>query len=328
MKKTGLWLMIVIMCLYMLAAFSLYGSKEEEEAAPEEKIVVAHLGVRHGFPYRIAVEDTIRDEAERLGIELIQYDNDLDIQKAFDQIEDAMLQNPDVLIVPVLDAKAYIEPLKKAHEKGFKIVTETASVAEEGYPYIDAYVGSDPETQGRLAAELMVQGLKEKFGDNISGRKIVIIEGHPGEDAQIFRSKGFEDRLAEIASGVEILDKQAADWSKAKALDVMEDYLVKYKQIDGFYSQDDTMAVGAIEAIKEAGRLDEIIVVGINGNADGLTSIKNGEMYGTISQSPVICGKLVVQVAHKLAKGEDVEFFNIQPMPKITIENADEFLPW
>ena len=86
--------------------------------------------------------------------------------------------------------------------------------------------------------------------------------------------------------------------------------------------------LGAIEAIKEAGRLDEIVTVGINGNADGLASVKKGEMYGTISQSPVICGKLVVQIAYKLAMGEDVDFFNIQPMPKITKDNADDFLPW
>jgi len=295
-----------------------------ETTVAEKVPFVVHLGVRHGFPYRTAIEDTIIATAKEMGIKFQQFDCDLDIQKHFQQLQDAMLLKPDAIIFPILDAKAYVEPVKNAFDKGFKIIAETANIDPSGYPYIKAFVGPDAETQGRLAGELMIDALKAKFGD-IKGKKIVIIEGHAGEDAQILRSKGFEDVLKEMAPEVEVLDKQAADWDKQKALSIMEDYLVKYKQIDGLYAQDDPMGVGAIEAIKAAGRLDKIVVIGIGGSKDGIASIKAGEMYGTVLQSPYIGGKLVVEIAVKVAKGEEVEFLNIQPLPKITKENVADY---
>jgi len=301
-------------------------AEEEEEVEEEDdKYLIVHLGVRHGFPYRIAIEDTMLEEASKLDdVEFLQWDCDLDLQKHFDQLQDAMLLNPDCIIYPILDAQAYVEPVKEAYDKGFKILAETANIAPEGYPYIVGFGGPDPEVQGRLAAELAIDGLTEKFGST-EGLKAVIIEGHPGEDAQIKRSSGFEAVIEEQATGIEILDKQAASWDKQKALTIMEDYLVKFPEIDLVYAQDGPMALGAIDAIKAAGRLDEMLVIGIGGFTDELISIENGELYGSVLQSPILGGQQIIELAYKVAKGEEIEFFNIMPMPKITIENVADF---
>jgi ribose transport system substrate-binding protein len=105
----------------------------------------------------------------------------------------------------------------------------------------------------------------------------------------------------------------------------MEAFLVKYDDIDGVYSGDDNMGVGALNAAKAAGRTEGIIFVGATNFAVGYDAMERGEYWGSIYQSPVDDAEAALQTALDVLAGEDVPFLNYFDTPKITQDNMDEF---
>ncbi|WP_246386089.1 sugar ABC transporter substrate-binding protein, partial [Halomonas campaniensis] len=148
---------------------------------------------------------------------------------------------------------------------------------------------------------------------------------HPGYTTAIERAAGFEERLAELCPGVELMETQPGNWNRERAQRVMEDFLTKYDRIDGVYSGDDNMGVGALNAAKGAGRADEIIFIGATNFAVGYDAIARGEYYGSIYQSPVDDAEAALQTALDVLAGEEVPKLNFFETPKITAENLEEF---
>ena len=105
----------------------------------------------------------------------------------------------------------------------------------------------------------------------------------------------------------------------------MEAFLVKYDDIDGVYSGDDNMGVGALNAARAAGRADDIIFVGATNFAVGYEAMAAGDYWGSIYQSPVDDAEAALRTAIDVLNGEDVPFLNYFDTPKITQDNMDEF---
>ena len=111
------------------------------------------------------------------------------------------------------------------------------------------------------------------------------------------------------------------------ATSIMESWVLKYPNIDGVFGHDDTLAVGAADAAKAAG-ITDIVIIGIGGSGEGLAAVKSGDLYGTNLQSPVEDAKLAMEKAVAIANGEEVkDFFYYIPIPKVTMENVDQFEP-
>jgi ribose transport system substrate-binding protein len=154
--------------------------------------------------------------------------------------------------------------------------------------------------------------------------RVVQITGQPGYTTAIERAEGFEERLPEVCPNVTLVDSQPGNWNREDSQQVMEAFLVKYDDIDGVYSGDDNMGVGALNAAKP--RADEgIIFVGATNFAVGYDAMERGEYWGSIYQSPVDDAEAALQTALDVLAGEDVPFLNYFDTPKITQENMDEF---
>jgi ribose transport system substrate-binding protein len=121
------------------------------------------------------------------------------------------------------------------------------------------------------------------------------------------------------------METQPADWNREKAQRVMENFLVKYDRIDGVYSGDDNMGVGALNAAKAAGRAEDIVFIGATNFAVGYEAMGRGEYYGSVYQSPVEDAKNALDTALAVLAGEEVAFLNYFDTPKITQANMDEF---
>jgi ribose transport system substrate-binding protein len=182
--------------------------------------------------------------------------------------------------------------------------------------------GPDNITQGARSAEIMCDKFKEMGIENEA--QVVQITGQPGYTTAIERAKGFEDRLPEVCPNVTLVETQPGDWNREKSQQVMEAFLVKYDDIDGVYSGDDNMGVGALNAAKAAGR-EGIIFVGATNFAVGYEAMERGEYWGSIYQSPVDDAEAALQTAIDVLNGEDVPFLNYFDTPKITQDNMDEF---
>lgn len=273
--------------------------------------------------YQTTYEQAFVDyAAEKENVEAVVLDAGGDVARQIAQMQDLIQQNVDAIIIWPTQGKAVVPAVRQANQAGIPVVVTNSKIAEEGNEFIAAFSGPDNITQGQYAAELMCQGLKERGKE---AGQIVQIAGQPGYTTAMERAKGFEDRLPEICPDVELLETQPADWNREKAQRVMENFLVKYDQIDGVYAGDDNMGVGALNAAKAAGRADEIVFVGATNFAVGYEAIGRGEYYGSVYQSPVEDAKNALDTAIAVINGEDVPFLNYFDTPKITEENMDQF---
>jgi ribose transport system substrate-binding protein len=291
------------------------------EEAAAEKIVIGYSAPNAGWPYIAAFINALEAAAAADdSVELIVLSADGDIAKQSSDFDNLIAQGVDVILVCSLDGSAIVPSLKAASDAGIPVLAVSNEPSEEGQQYIVGFSGPDDYVQGRIAAELMADALGGKGN-------IVVIEGTPGQSTTALRNQGFADQTAEAGYEFTILASQTSNWDPVQAKSVMEDFITAYgDQINGVFSQDDNTAAAAAEVLKEKGLLEKIAVVGTGGSKNGTQAIRDGLLYGTMDQSPTTDANQALGFAKLIASGGELpERRNIIPMPKITIENADQF---
>ena len=178
------------------------------------------------------------------------------------------------------------------------------------------FIGTSNEEAGKTGGEYM----GKKLG---KGKKAVLIGGVQGDPTCEARMKGYKEGLTKY--GVEVLDTQYANATTDKALQVMENYLQHFPQIDAVLCNNDDMAIGAVRACAQAGKTD-IKVMGFDGTTAGAQSIIDGEMAASISQDAYQIGYQGVVNAVKAVNGENVDKRIVIETPLITSENAKQYL--
>jgi ribose transport system substrate-binding protein len=180
-------------------------------------------------------------------------------------LEDLSTQGIDALVVLPHDPNVLTDPIRKVHQKG-PFVTVVDRISNDHSIY-DLYVGGDNAGYGRAAG----LWLKEKMGGKAD---IVIIRGLPIPIDEI-RVNAFKDAIK--GTDIKVLDSQYGNWSRDDAFKVMQDFLVKYPKIDAVWCGDDDMAVGILEAIKQAKRTDVEFVLGGGGMKDMIKKVMDGD---------------------------------------------------
>jgi ribose transport system substrate-binding protein len=105
-----------------------------------------------------------------------------------------------------------------------------------------------------------------------------VIEGQPGSYAAINRTKGFKDTIAAEGKAFSAVPSLPGNWDRQQSYDAATNVLQRYPDLVGFYCNNDTMALGVVEAVKGAGKLKQVAVIGTDGIPDALQSVKNGEL--------------------------------------------------
>jgi len=213
--------------------------------------------------YQTTYESAFEEAAEANdNVEVVILDAGGDVARQIGQVNNLIQQQVDAIIIWPTNGQAVIPAIRQAHKAGIPVVVTNSKIAEAGLEFIAAFSGPDNVQQGISSAEMMCEALG---GEG----QIVQIAGQPGYTTAMERSQGFEEQLAEACPGVELVETQPADWNREKAQRVMENFLTKYDRIDGVYSGDDNMGVGALNAAKGADRADEIIFIGATNFAVG-----------------------------------------------------------
>ena len=273
--------------------------------------------------YQTTYEQAFIDYAAELGIETVVLDAGGDVARQIAQMQDLIQQEVDAIIIWPTNGQAVVPVVRQAFQAGIPVVVTNSNIAEAGFDFIASFSGPNNIQQGTFAAEIMCDRLTER-GLGETGQ-IVTVDGQPGYTTAIERRDGFLERFAEVCPDVEVLESQPADWNREKAQRVMENLLIKYDTIDGVYSGDDNMGVGALNAAKDAGRAEGITFVGATNFAVGYEAMERGEYWGSIYQSPVDDAINALDTALAVIAGEDVPFLNYFVTPKITQENMMEF---
>ncbi|MGX1097274.1 sugar ABC transporter substrate-binding protein [Amorphus sp. MBR-141] len=241
-----------------------------------------------------------------------------DVARQIGQMQDLIQKQVDVIVIWPTNGQAVVPIVRQAKQKGIPVVVTNSQIADAGQEFIAAFSGPNNIVQGQYSAQMMCDALDGKG-------QVVQISGQPGYTTAIERQKGFEDELAKSCPGVTIMETQPGDWNREKSQRVMENFLTKYDKIDGVYSGDDNMGVGALNAAKAAGRADGMIFIGATNFAVGYEAMGRGEYYGSVYQSPVDDAKNALATAKAVVAGENVPKLNYFDTPKITQDNMKEF---
>jgi ribose transport system substrate-binding protein len=238
------------------------------------------------------------------------------------QIEDLMVKGIDALVVLAHDSAPLTPVVEEASKKGIYIVSVDRGLTK---PVEDVYVAGDNPGLGRVSAQWLARELGGKG-------KIVVLEGIPCV-INTERVEAFKEVMKDYP-GIEILDSQPAHWSTQKGLEIMENYLQKYKQIDAVWAQDDDVLKGVLQAYKESGRKDIKILLGGAGSKDIIKMIIDGDPLVradvTYPPSMIATG---ISMAVKAMRGEKLDGFYQAQIPSkiilaaelITRENAKEY---
>ena len=203
-------------------------------------------------------------------VELTVFDGRYDALVQQDQFKTMVTQKYNAIIFAPIDVDAGAAAVQSAVDAGIPVIGSNTRVNSD---LLTSYVGSDDTISGYMEAKTVLDKLGCKGN-------VVILEGPVGQSAQISRLEGNKKALAECPD-VKVLEDQTANWSRAEAQTLMENWL-----INGVIGQNDEMALGAIEAIKAAG-LDEksFAIAGIDGITDALRAVKAGEMTSILQDA-------------------------------------------
>jgi D-allose transport system substrate-binding protein len=217
-----------------------------------------------------------------------------------------MLQRePAALITAAINSTNLLPCLKAAQDAGIAVVDLDGNLDEaildaEGID-IAFRIGSDNEAAGGQAADFMV----ETVGADATG-PVLIIEGLSGNVTGQKRVSGFANRLGELAPGLEIVASLPGDWDRGKAATIMNDILVRHPDLVGVFAANDGMALGAVESAFAAGKGEDIVIIGVDGNSDAVNSIKDGRLTASVAQLPYLVGFQAVENVQKLLADEEV----------------------
>ena len=255
-------------------------------------------------------------KATELGVQLQIMDGKADNQVMLDQAMNLIAQKVDAIIFCPSDMAGSVTIVKKINEAKIPLIISSARVDKSVEQLTTTLCAADPEFEGEVVGKLAAEKM-------VDGGKVAIVEGYPGTEAQIARSAGFIKGTASNAK-IQIVAQQTANWDRAKAMALAEDYITKYPDLAAIYAQDDNMAIGVVEAVKAAGKLDQIKVFGLGYMGEEVKkALKAGELFGTCTQSPKEEGTKVVEMAVKAINGEVLEKWYKTACVGVTKENAD-----
>ncbi|MGR3465611.1 ABC transporter substrate-binding protein [Limimaricola sp.] len=301
-----------------LAAALALGAQGAAAQDDTRTIGVAIPSATHGFMGGLNFH--ARDTIERLEA---TYDNlDFVLATAGDagtmvnDIEDMVAtRDIDALVVLPFESEPLTSPVKAVADQGIWVTVVDRGLSQPGIE--DLYVAGDNPGFGRMAGEYFADTLGE-------GDKIVVLRGIP-TTLDNERVEAFEAAID--GSGIEVLDMQHGNWNRDDAFNVMQDYLSKYQQIDAVWAADDDMAVGVLEAIAQAGREDEMWVVGGAGMKQVVKRIMDGDpqLPVNVSYPPAQIATAIELTALGLVSDAPVAGRFIIGSQLITPENAEKF---
>jgi ribose transport system substrate-binding protein len=216
-----------------------------------------------------------------------------------------------IAIAPT-DPGALVPALQKAIDQGVQIVFIDKSADIDGITYI----GTNNVPAATMAAEYICANVA-------SGSDVAILQGMVNNTTGQARAKGSREGLE--ACGMNIVAEQPADWDTIKAQAVTENILTGNPSIKAIFASNDNMGLGAIEALRMAKMLDEVVVVGFDAISGAAESILKGEMAATIAQRPTMMGALGVESLLTLSGGGSLEAHVDTGAALVTADNAAEY---
>ncbi|MFE7069012.1 D-ribose ABC transporter substrate-binding protein [Streptomyces sp. NPDC057620] len=267
-------------------------------------------------PFFKAEADAAKKKAVSLGYKTSVASHDDDPNKQSELIDAAISRKAAAIILDNAGADASIGPVRKATKAGIPVFLIDREINETGIA--KAQIVSNNAQGAQLAAQEFVTATKGKG-------EYVELTGKESDTNASVRSKGFADVISQYPDLKQVA-KQTANWDQQEAFSKMETILQRNPKISGVIAGNDTMALGAVAAIKSAKRKN-IVVVGFDGSPDAIAQIKAGTMRATALQPAALGAERAVEQADKYVKTGKTGQPEKQSIDceLITVKNADEY---
>jgi erythritol transport system substrate-binding protein len=269
-------------------------------------------------PYWFTEGEVAKKTAESLGYTANVGAHKGDTNTESNLIDTAITNKSVAIILDPANADGSVGAVKKAVAAGIPVILVNAEINQEGLA--KAQLVSNNAQGAALGAQQWVEAVGDKG-------KYVELFGAPSDNNAATRSNGYETVLTQYPD-LEKVAKEVADWDRTKGHDKMQSMLQAHPDIIGVISGNDEMALGAIAALKEAGKLDQVKVGGFDGSPDAVAAIKAGELQYTVLQPVAVFSEQAVKQADNLIKngstGVDTEK-QLFDCLLITKDNVDKY---
>ena len=243
-----------------------------------------------------------------------------DVGRQINQIQNFIAQKVDGIIVNAVDTDATPKMTKLATDAGIPLVYVNRTPSDKKLPAKVSFVGSNDDESGSLQMKEVCKLMGGKGN-------ILIMMGELQLQSARQRTKAVENVIAaKECNGIKLLDKRTANYQRTQGTDLMMNWISSGMKFDAIVSNNDEMALGAIQALKTSNLLSKTIVAGIDATQDALASMKAGDLKVTVFQNAAGQGKGAVDAIMKLAKGEKVDSMVWIPFELVTPANLNTYM--
>jgi ribose transport system substrate-binding protein len=312
---------IVAVCLVFAA-----GCKKKAQPG-ETKKVIGFSVVDMQPNFFQDMERGVREGCEQMGFEYKLHDQKYDSALLVSGCENLLTRGISVLIVSPCEPSAMPPVVKKAKNMGIPVVI--CDIGSGGSEH-DVIVISDCFGGGEIAADYMAKELQKRANNT---KKVGVIKCMPGHIYAVRRGEGFAKKIQQL--GFQVVSTLCANDVRDQGYRVAQDMMTAHPEMVGIFCENDPMALGAVQAVRDAGKspIDDVLVVGFNADPEAIEAIKAGNLAATIQQAPYEMGKQCVGLADKLLKGQALTYTdpNLReitiPVRLITRENLSQYFP-
>lgn len=308
-----------ITVLFSCVLFGCGSKGNDEMTLPSDDSVTAQSGASAsgGTEYAVILKtlsndfwakmkDGIEKEARDKGVKVDVFaaTSEEDTEGQLRILENCINKGYKAIGVAPLSPTNLINGIVAANKKGIYVMNidekiDMDSLKSAGGNVI-AFATTDNEQVGKKGAEYIIERLED-------GGKVAVIEGKAGNASGEARKQG-ATKAFESAEKIKLVSSQPADWDRQKALDTAASVIQKNPDLKAFYCCNDTMALGALQAVKNADKLGKILVVGTDGAQEALSSVEKGELTATVAQDSAQIGAVSLrQMIKAVEEGSEID---------------------
>lgn len=287
-------------CTLTFTACSKSSAPAADGAPAKKQLKVGFAQTGAESAWRTANSNSMKAEAEKRGVDFKFADAQGKQENQIRAVRSFITQGVDAIIIAPIVETGWDPVLREAKRAGIPVLLTDRTIQTEDETLYQSFLGSDFYEEGRMAADWLAQ----KTGGKA---RIVELQGTPGSAPANERRRSFADAIAKY-DGMTVIDSQSGDFRRAGGKEVMEAMLKKHAHnFDVVYAHNDDMALGAIQAIEEAGLKPgvDIIIVSIDGIHDALQAIVDGKLNCSVECNPLF-GPRSFDLVEKILAGQEV----------------------
>ncbi len=314
MTKRDKFLMCLLVLSFLVFIFLPLGCKQQKADKPKVALVMKSLANEFFKTMEEGARLHHKEHTDQYDLTVVGIKDELDVAQQIDYVELMIAQGVDAIVIAPANSEALVPVCKRAMDAGIIVVNidnklDAAVLAEKNVSI--PFVGPDNRKGARLAGEYLASRLTK--GDNVA-----IIEGVPDAFNGIQRKLGFEDAMK--AGGMNIISSQSGYWEMAKAEPIVSALVTEHANLKAILCANDNMALGAVAAIKAAGKSDDILVIGFDNISAVQRLLKEGKILCTVDQHADKLALYGIEYALEMLEGKSTPSDKETPVDLITAE--------